>query len=173
MTSVGAMQDRRNRVKTLTTQGLSAQDIAATLGITQRSVTRHRSAPDEYRTGRNDQQPSSGVRCAVCDRITTANGRLYQVHRSQPGGSVLCSNSQLPLPVMEGSPRTHSHRVNQVSVLANVVQDEDPSSAYDYLTGLSAREVQAIAMYALMAIDLDRPKRELWPDWTRRVEVSA
>lgn len=168
-----AIQQRRDMIKKHAARGLNSYAIASMMGISVRTVERHRPAEAQYQARVYNRANKTGVDCAICNRRVGRDGLTYRPHGIVQGDPQLCTNSRMPLPVIEGTAHTHTHRLRQVMNLASVVQDEDPAHADTYLTGLSAREVQAIAIFALAAIDLDRTKAELWPDWTRQLKVGA
>lgn len=173
MSTAKSILARREQVKTLTSQGVPASEIADILGVSTRTVDRHRSAPLIPSSAREDEHNAP---CFVCGRTVRRKGpnsRFYDIHATEAGGTERCTNSELPTPVTEINSFTHSRRIKQVLGLASVVQDEDPRLIDNYLTGLSAHEVQAVALYALAAIDLDRTRDELFPRWTRELKVGA
>ena len=171
-----AILARRERVNTLTAQGVPTDNIAQILGVSTRTVERQRTATGGVAFGPApvNEDRYRRVTCTVCGRTVRNRGGgslLYCIHNGTNGE--LCSNSELPIPVAEGTRLTHSRRIKQVTALAGVVQDEDPSVVDTYLTALSGHELQAIALYALAALDLDRHKDELFPKWTRELKVGA
>ena len=170
--SAADIQARRNRAKQLFAQGYSRRDIAAKLNVSYRTVERHLAATGAV--ARPTRAPSGPqVECTVCGRMLSRKEQRYIDHATTPGGAVVCTNSGLPLPVVDDHPLAYSRRINQVATLASVAQDQDSECIKAYLASLSTEEVQAIATFALVAIDLDRPKRELWPDWTKELGVGA
>lgn len=165
MTVYDNRYERREKVHSLTRQGFSKAQIADVLGITTRTVERDRiNEPFSRKKGRIAE---TGVVCPVCDRFVSINGNNYRMHTTEPGGPDWCPLGDIPLPVTEGTAWTYTHRRNQVARLAGLVQDSDPELVNAYLTSLTAREVQAIALFALAGIDVDRNRAELWPRWTR------
>lgn len=169
--SAAYMQVRRNRVKTLTKQGVSPADIAKMLKVSVDTVQRDVVAPDVV--VQQGREPGEfGQRCPACGRVITPNGNVWYRHATTPGGPDYCHNSDLPLPVEEGLPNTFTRRRNQVAMLAATVRDSDPEIAKGYLASLSTDEVQAIALFALAGIDIDRSRAELWPTWTRALVAS-
>jgi len=168
-----AIRDRRARIQKMAAEGATSQEIAEVMNISERTVERHRTASGMKSPRRDYRINTTGEYCPVCNRRVGATTLRYKAHKTIPAGDDLCSNSLMPLQVVEGTPQTHDRRCRQVALLAASIQDENPLHVDRYLTGLSAHEVQAIAMYALAAIDLDRTQRELWPDWTELLEVGA
>lgn len=170
--SSAEIQARRDKAKRLFAQGYSRSDIAGKLNVSYRTVERHLAATGAVT---RKTRPGNGpqAQCTVCGRMVAPKEQRFAEHATTPGGAVMCTNGGLPLPVAEDHPFAHTRRTNQVATLAIAAQDQDPEAVKAYLAGLSTEEVRAIAMFALAAIDLDRPKRELWPDWTKQLGVGA
>lgn len=68
-----------------------------------------------------------------------------------------CPMSKQTVPITGTAPIDYYRRASLVCDLATQVQDGDPAIVWDYLTALSAEEVQRLLVIALAGINIDVP----------------
>lgn len=100
--------------------------------------------------------------CPRCERRISTHGGRYALHGITTDSAQHCPMSKQATPVTGTAPIDYYRRANLVCDLASQVQDEDTSVVWDYLTALSAEELQRLLMVALAAIDVNAPMERIY-----------
>ena len=110
--------------------------------------------------------------CPRCGRTISASGGRFMLHDITPGlREEHCPMSKQTVPITGTTPIDYYRRASLVSDLAIQVQDGDPAIVWDYLTALSADELQRLAMIAFAGIDGDKTINEIW-SWVLKLPVA-
>ena len=98
-------------------------------------------------------------------------GAYYGLHTANRGDDHYCPMSKQRIPITGTAEKDWESRAYLVGNLAGQLRDSDPHVVWDYLTGLSALELQHMLMVALTAVDPDQTIREMY-QWVWDLPVA-
>lgn len=105
----------------------------------------------------------SGIaRCPRCNRTVATQSHRFTDHGTEKGSSEQCPMSRQHTPIVGDRPADYLARAYLVADLAEQIQDFDPVIVWDYLTAMSAGELQRLLVIALAGIRVDQRIDELF-----------